>query len=115
MDPRSVLLPHRAVFLRGFYLHMGGGDAPAMSLLGKIPFSMSLELHSAESAAQSAPLLLGACPAPFSLRAWRCHPGPTRAAQALLSLSFQQENALLMWVEAEWVVLRGWLGNTAFM
>lgn len=55
MDPRSVLLTHRTVFLRGFYLHMGGGDAPAVSLLGKIPFTMSLQLHSADSAASVSP------------------------------------------------------------
>lgn len=26
-----------------------------------------------------------------------------------------RKNAFLMWVEGEWVVLLGWLGNTAFM
>lgn len=43
---------------------------------------------------QSALLLMGTCPAPFSLPAWRCYPGPTRAAKALLSLCFQQEKCL---------------------
>lgn len=110
MDPRSVLLTHRAVFLRGFYLHMGGGDAPAVSLLAKIPFTMSLQLHCAESAADG-DLSYSIFPACLEVL-HRAHKG-SKNPFYLFPLS--RKNALLMWVEGEWVVLLGWLGNTAFM
>lgn len=35
--------------LRCFYLHEGGGDSSAVSLLEKIPLTMSLQFHSAEN------------------------------------------------------------------
>lgn len=66
---------------------------------------------------QSVPLLMRSCPTPFSLLALRCYTGPTRAGKSppLYLFPFRRKNTFLIWVEGEWVVLPGWLGNTAFM
>lgn len=92
MDPRSVLLTHRAVFLRGFYLHMGRGDSSAVSLPEKIPFTMSLQFPSAESGGSVSTDADGG----VVLLHFPCLPGgvtqgPQGQEKALVSFSFQQE------------------------
>lgn len=96
MDPRSVLLTHRAVFLRGFYFCLGGGDSSAVSLLEKIPFTMSLQFHSARSSGSVSTdaggelsySIFPACLEVFH----RTHKG--RKKPSLVSFSFQQEKCL---------------------
>lgn len=58
---------------------------------------------------QPAPMLVGSCPIPFSLLAWRCYTGPTRAGKTLVSFSFQQEKMSFWcgWRESGWFSLAG--------
>lgn len=96
IDPRSILLTRGAVFLRGFYFCLGAGDSSAVSLLEKIPSTMSLQFHFAKSGGSvstdaDGELSYSIFPACLEVL-HRTHKG--RKKPSLLSFSFQQEKCL---------------------